>query len=57
LPDTSAFYRLENCIVTAHTSWSSPAVLDRTLEVFCDNLRLFREGKPLKHGVDLEAGY
>jgi phosphoglycerate dehydrogenase-like enzyme len=57
LPDTSAFYRLDNCIVTAHTSWSSRAVLDRTLDVFCDNLRLYREGKPLKHGVDLEAGY
>jgi phosphoglycerate dehydrogenase-like enzyme len=57
LPDTSAFYRLDNCIVTAHTSWSSQAVLDRTLDVFCQNLRLFRSGKPLLHGVDLEAGY
>ncbi len=57
LPETSAFYRLDNCIVTAHTSWSSRAVLDRTLEVFCDNLRLFRAGRPLMYGVDLEAGY
>jgi phosphoglycerate dehydrogenase-like enzyme len=57
LPDASAFYRLPNCIVTAHTSWSSRAVLDRTLEVFCQNLRLFRAGKPLLHAVDLEAGY
>jgi phosphoglycerate dehydrogenase-like enzyme len=57
LPETSAFYRLPNCIVTAHTSWSSRAVLDRTLDVFCDNLRLFCQGKPLMHAVDLEAGY
>jgi phosphoglycerate dehydrogenase-like enzyme len=57
LPETSAFYRLPNCIVTAHTSWSSRAVLDRTLDVFCDNLRLFCAGKPLLHTVDLEAGY
>ena len=57
LPDTSPFYRLSNCIVTPHTSWSSAAVLDRTFEVFCENLRRYRAGEPLKHVVDLEAGY
>lgn len=57
LPETSPFYRLSNCIVTPHTSWSSAAVLDRTLHVFCDNLRLYRSGEPLKHLVDQAAGY
>ncbi len=57
LPETSPFYRLPNCIVTPHTSWSSAAVLGRTFDVFCDNLRRYRAGEPLAHVVDLEAGY
>jgi phosphoglycerate dehydrogenase-like enzyme len=57
LPDTSPFYRLPNCVVTAHTSWWSKLVLDRALDVFCDNLRLYRAGKPLKYLVDPAAGY
>jgi phosphoglycerate dehydrogenase-like enzyme len=57
LPDTSPVYRLPNCIVTPHTSWSSQAVLDRSLAVFCDNLRRYRAGEPLKFPVDLNAGY
>jgi phosphoglycerate dehydrogenase-like enzyme len=57
LPENSPFYRFSNCIVTAHTSWSSKAVLDRALDVFCDNMRLYCSGAPLKHMVDTEAGY
>jgi phosphoglycerate dehydrogenase-like enzyme len=57
LPETSPFYRLSNCIVTPHTSWSSGAVLGRTLDVFCDNLRRYRAGEPLEYVVDLTAGY
>jgi phosphoglycerate dehydrogenase-like enzyme len=57
LPETSPFYRLSNCIVTPHTSWFSAAVLGRTFEVFCDNLRRYRAGEPLEHVVDPAAGY
>jgi phosphoglycerate dehydrogenase-like enzyme len=57
LPETSPFYRLSNCIVTPHTSWSSAAVLRRTLDVFCENLRRYRAGEPLRHIVDQTAGY
>jgi phosphoglycerate dehydrogenase-like enzyme len=57
LPESSPFYRLSNCIVTPHTSWSSAAVLGRTFDVFCDNLRRYRAGEPLKYVVDLSAGY
>jgi phosphoglycerate dehydrogenase-like enzyme len=57
LPETSPFYRLSNCIVTPHTSWSSAAVLSRTFEVFCDNLRRYRAGEPLQHVVDPAQGY
>jgi phosphoglycerate dehydrogenase-like enzyme len=57
LPDSSPFYRLPNCIVTPHTSWSSSAVLGRTFDVFCENLRRYRAGEPLEFLVDQAAGY
>ena len=41
LPPSSPFYDLPNVIVTPHTSWSSGRVLDRSVELFCDNLRRF----------------
>ncbi len=57
LPENSLFYRFSNCIVTPHTSWWSKVVLDRALDVFCENLRLYRSGAPLEHLVDPAAGY
>jgi len=57
LPEASPFYRLSNCIVTPHTSWSSSAVLGRTFDVFCDNLRRYRAGEALVHVVDPALGY
>jgi phosphoglycerate dehydrogenase-like enzyme len=57
LPETSPFYDLPNVIVTPHTSWSSGRVLDRSVDLFCDNLRLFAAGQPLLNVVDLDAGY
>jgi phosphoglycerate dehydrogenase-like enzyme len=57
LPPSSPFYELDNVIVTPHTSWSSGRVLDRSVELFCDNLRRFAAGEPLMNVVDPEAGY
>jgi phosphoglycerate dehydrogenase-like enzyme len=57
LPENSSFYRQPNCIVTPHTSWSSGAVLDRTMGVFCENLRRYSAGEPLLHVVDPQLGY
>ena len=57
LPETSPYYRLSNCIVTPHTSWSSGAVLGRTFDVFCDNLRRYRAGESLNCVVDPAAVY
>jgi phosphoglycerate dehydrogenase-like enzyme len=55
-PD-SPFYDLPNVIVTPHTSWSSGRVLDRSVELFCDNLRRYAAGEPLVNVVDPAAGY
>jgi len=57
LPESSPFYRLANCIVTPHTSWSSAEAFGRTLDVFCENLRRYRAGEPLLHVVDPALGY
>jgi len=57
LPPMSTFYDLPNVIVTPHTAWSSGRVLDRSVELFCDNLRRFATGEPLRNVVDPSAGY
>jgi phosphoglycerate dehydrogenase-like enzyme len=57
LPPTSPLYDLPNVILTPHTSWSSTRVLDRSVDLFCDNLRRFAEGRPLLNVVDPDAGY
>jgi phosphoglycerate dehydrogenase-like enzyme len=57
LQPSSPFYDLPNVIVTPHTSWSSARVLDRSVELFCDNLRRFAVGEPLLNVVDPSRGY
>ena len=57
LPPMSSFYDLPNVIVTPHTAWSSGRVLDRSVELFCDNLRRFAKGEPLLNVVDPALGY
>jgi phosphoglycerate dehydrogenase-like enzyme len=54
---SSPFYDLPNVIVTPHTSWSSARVLDRSVELFCDNLQRFAKGEPLLNVVDPTRGY
>jgi phosphoglycerate dehydrogenase-like enzyme len=57
LPPGSPFYARSNVIVTPHTSWSSGRVLDRSVELFCANLRRYAAGEPLLNVVDPGAGY
>lgn len=57
LPPTSSLYDLPNVILTPHTSWSSTRVLDRSVDLFCENLRRFAAGRPLVNVVDPAAGY
>jgi phosphoglycerate dehydrogenase-like enzyme len=57
LSPSSPFYDLPNVIVTPHTSWSSGRVLDRSVELFCDNLRRYAAGEPLLNIVDPTRGY
>ena len=57
LPPTSPLYDVPNLIITPHTSWSSARVLDRSVDLFCENLRRYAEGRSLVNVVDPTAGY
>lgn len=57
LPPSSPLYDLPNVILTPHTSWSSTRVVDRSVELFCENLRRFAAGERLLNVVDPTAGY
>jgi phosphoglycerate dehydrogenase-like enzyme len=57
LPPGSPYWELPNVILTPHTAWSSSRVLDRSIDLFCDNLVRFSRGEPLRNVVDPAAGY
>ncbi len=57
LSPESPLYRTPNLIITPHTSWASDRVIERTVDLFVDNLKRDRAGEPLRNVVDLEAGY
>jgi phosphoglycerate dehydrogenase-like enzyme len=57
LSPSSPLYDLPNVILTPHTSWSSTRVVDRSVELFCENLRRYADGRPLLNVVDPSAGY
>ena len=57
LPPTSPLYDVPNLIITPHTAWSSTRVLDRSVGLFCENLRRYAEGLSLVNVVDPNAGY
>ncbi len=57
LPQASPYWSLANVILTPHTAWSSARVLDRSVDLFCDNLVRFSRGEPLRNVVDPAAGY
>jgi phosphoglycerate dehydrogenase-like enzyme len=57
LPQGSPYWDLPNVILTPHTAWSSARVLDRSIDLFCDNLVRFSRGEELRNVVDPAAGY
>jgi phosphoglycerate dehydrogenase-like enzyme len=57
LPASSPLWDAPGLIITPHTSWSSGRVLDRSIELFCENLARYRDGRELLNVVDRRAGY
>jgi phosphoglycerate dehydrogenase-like enzyme len=57
LPAGHWLYTHPKVRLSPHVSWSSPGTIERTIELFADNLRRWREGRLLHGLVDVEAGY
>lgn len=57
LPAESELWEMENVIVTPHISGGTPRYMQLAVELFCDNLRRYLAGQPLRNLVDLTRGY
>jgi len=57
LPADSPLWTMEQVIITPHVSGAWPGYLDAAVPLFCDNLRRYLEGVPLRNLVDKAQGY
>lgn len=53
----SAFWDMENVLITPHTAGNIDAYFERAMLIFQDVLSDFRSGNPIKNQVNLELGY
>jgi D-2-hydroxyacid dehydrogenase (NADP+) len=57
LPDSSPLWKMDNVIITPHSSGWSPKYIDRMIEIFCKNLEAYLKKKPMPNLVDKKPGY
>lgn len=57
LPPESPLWEMENVILTSHSAGYSQRRTDRMVELFCDNLRRYLRGEPLRNVVRKELGF
>ncbi|MBR1985628.1 MAG: D-2-hydroxyacid dehydrogenase [Mogibacterium sp.] len=59
LPADHPLWTARNCIITPHISGDMglPETVDITVDIFCDNLRRYADGRDLTHLIDIHAGY
>jgi phosphoglycerate dehydrogenase-like enzyme len=57
LPTDSPLWDLDNVLLSPHTAALSTKENDRIVELFCDNLRRFQAGEPLRNVVDTTHFY
>lgn len=57
LPDDHPLWHMPNVIITPHTAGGSPNRQDRTVNLFCENLRRFRQGEEMLSVIDKQKGY
>ena len=59
LPADHPLWTARNCIITPHISGDMglPETVDITVDIFCDNLRRYADGRELTHLIDINAGY
>lgn len=57
LSPESELWAMESVILTPHISGGTPVYMERAVELFCDNLRRYLAGEPLRNAVDARRGY
>jgi phosphoglycerate dehydrogenase-like enzyme len=57
LPSDSPLWELDNVIISPHDTARVPAEVGRQVDLFCENLRAYLDGEPLRNRVDLELLY
>ena len=57
LPDDHPLWNMDNVVITPHTAGGSPARVARIVDVFCDNLTRYLEGRPLTGLIDKRKGH
>lgn len=57
LPPKSPLWDMENVIVSPHSASTSVAENSRITDLFCQNLRLFLDGRPLINRFDPDRGF
>jgi len=57
LPKESRLWEMENVVITPHHSGLSEKCMDRTIDLFCVNLKAYIKDEPLPNLVDKKRGY
>lgn len=57
LPDESPLWRMPNVLVSPHSASNSDRENARLTDLFCDNLRRFLDGRPLRNVLDVARLY
>lgn len=57
LPASHPFWSMPEVLLLPHTTWRSPQVRQKQIELFAGNLRRFVRKEPLVNVVDRERGY
>jgi glyoxylate/hydroxypyruvate reductase A len=57
LPSDSPFWDLPNVLITPHSMSTAVGENDLLVDLFCDNLRRYLDGQPLRNLVDKHRGY
>ena len=57
MPDDHPLWRFDNVVITPHSAGGSPRRVDRSVDLFCDNLERLLAGQPLTSVIDKTKGY
>jgi phosphoglycerate dehydrogenase-like enzyme len=57
LPAGHPFYSLDNVLLSPHCADHTATWIEEAMQLFLENLELFRAGKPLKNLTDKKSGY